>query len=201
MGDDAAGSDRHDAGTIWPARDWDSESLLGVSPVDWALVEQQLRDGVDAEEIEQWVIERLESEIPAKYRSRQTATRRAFTAELRRRRGRLLLVNRARRWRSLRRLEWVWGDAIDALEALHHACHEFGDEHAEAHQEQRRVENDFRCEALMVLFARALLTTSEIIALLRSGHGLGAAGRWRTLHEVCVFSVVIAEGSQEVAER
>ncbi|MEO1058686.1 MAG: DUF5677 domain-containing protein [Actinomycetota bacterium] len=201
MSRDEARVDSRSGETLWPTRDWDSELLLGVPKVDWALVDQQIREGLDAVEIERRAVERLESEIPAEYRKRQRATRRSVTAELRRRRDRLLLVNRVRRWRSVRRLEWVWGDAIDALEALHHACVEFGGEHTDAHQEQRRVEDDFCCEALIVLFARALLTTSEIIALLRSGHGLGAAGRWRTLHEVSVFSAVIAEGSQEVAER
>jgi hypothetical protein len=51
------------------------------------------------------------------------------------------------------------------------------------------------------LFGRALLAASEILTLLRTGHGFGAYARWRTLFEVSVVGEFIKANGTQTAER
>lgn len=55
--------------------------------------------------------------------------------------------------------------------------------------------------ALTLLHARACLVSSEVQALLRTGHTAGAQARWRTLHELAVVAFLIGGNDVEIAER
>lgn len=52
--------------------------------------------------------------------------------------------------------------------------------------------DDAKYEALKRLQARACRVTSEVSALLRTGHAEAAMGRWRTLHEIAVTASFLA---------
>lgn len=55
--------------------------------------------------------------------------------------------------------------------------------------------------ALLALHATAVSTVQEIGVLLRTGFWAGAAGRWRSLHELAVTSRIIAEYGPHIAQR
>ncbi len=64
-----------------------------------------------------------------------------------------------------------------------------------------REEEDYVFAVLIRLFGRALLTASEIRALLVSGHGAGAMARWRTMYELLVVSSFVHRLGAPIAER
>jgi hypothetical protein len=49
--------------------------------------------------------------------------------------------------------------------------------------------------------AKGVLTASEILVLLRTGHSTAAMARWRTLHEAAVTAYVLAPEDEETARR
>jgi hypothetical protein len=51
------------------------------------------------------------------------------------------------------------------------------------------------------LYGRSLLAASEILALLRTGHGHGALARWRTLFELAAFTEFLKDHGTDAAER
>lgn len=117
-------------------------------------------------------------------------------------RRRDLARNRVARQRfeaSLR--EWPWGDALDALELQWTWTVRAVRRHYGRHLKAAAAENDMRWDAVNRLHRRALQVTSEISALLRTGHASGANARWRTLHEIAVVAMFLREHDQEVAER
>ena len=83
---------------------------------------------------------------------------------------------------------------MDELEALREVCVDLGTAINEAYWDTPKDERTVRRFVLIGLHARGLLATSEIIALLRSGHPLGARARWRTLHELKVVATLLAAG-------
>ena len=60
---------------------------------------------------------------------------------------------------------------------------------------------DQKFEALIRLHARAVRTASEVLILLRSGYSAAAFARWRTLHEIRIVLVVLADGNEELIRR
>jgi len=87
-----------------------------------------------------------------------------------------------------------WGQALDLFELTLAMALAIG--HAAAIGAGKR---SAQREALLRLHSRACLTASEIHALLRTGHATGAHGRWRTLHELAVVSLLIQQFGEAVA--
>jgi hypothetical protein len=98
------------------------------------------------------------------------------------------------------RLDRRWSKAFDLLEMLQSISIEFG-ETMNARLRATPSPNFFRIDALTRLHARASQVSSEILALLRYGFADGAIARWRTLHEIVVVSMFIADGDEGLAER
>ena len=65
----------------------------------------------------------------------------------------------------------------------------------------RWTRQDQKFEVLIRLHARAVMTAREVMVLLRSGYSSAALGRWRTLHEIRVVLLVLAEGDDELIRR
>jgi hypothetical protein len=66
---------------------------------------------------------------------------------------------------------------------------------------QAIADNDLVFEVLVRLHARACLTASEVLVLLKTGHATGAHARWRTLHELAVVGYFVSAQGNDVAER
>ena len=90
-------------------------------------------------------------------------------------------------------LRTYWGEALDALWSVYVAAMELGEEFNREQSCAAAEEQDFVFRALVGLHARACVTMSEIHALLRTGHSVGALARWRTLHECAVVSNLVGE--------
>lgn len=100
-----------------------------------------------------------------------------------------------------RRIEWVWGEALDLLYQLIVVCEEAGADINEVRRPSAAESNDHRFEALISVHARACATASEIHALLRTGHARGAYARWRTLHELAVVAMLLGKGDRDLSRR
>lgn len=102
------------------------------------------------------------------------------------------------------RLYERWREALDLYEAVTTCCLEAAQQvHHEITEDEEGSAPDqpLKTQALTLLHARACLVASEVGALLRSGHAVGAQGRWRTLHEIAVIASVIADGDEDLANR
>jgi len=55
--------------------------------------------------------------------------------------------------------------------------------------------------SLVALHARGCQVVSEIICLMENGFADGAFARWRTLHEITIVATILADGSEDLANR
>jgi hypothetical protein len=99
------------------------------------------------------------------------------------------------------RLYEGWGKALDLYETLLVFCFEVGNNFNQQHRPEAAQCDDFVFEVLTRLHAKACLTASEILALLRGGYASGAFARWRTMHEIAVIVRFVEDSGQEVARR
>lgn len=98
------------------------------------------------------------------------------------------------------RLRRRWSRPLKHLQQLQLIAEELG---AEFFREVVSGETDLapRLEALVGLHVRGCRVAREIQCLLRGGFPSGALSRWRTLHEIVVVAVFLAEHDEDVAER
>lgn len=94
-------------------------------------------------------------------------------------------------------IERLWGKALGLLRMHLTVSREFGTEVAKANL---RDKSKLR-SVLTRLHVRACQVTAEIVVLLENGHADGAMARWRTLHEIGIVTVLMAEHGEALAER
>ncbi|PWK60272.1 DUF5677 domain-containing protein [Roseicyclus mahoneyensis] len=94
-----------------------------------------------------------------------------------------------------------WRKAFELFEIIRGVAAEIGEKHAQEHFRAVEEERDYIFFALSHLHPRMLLVASEIDALLRTGFPDGALARWRTLHEIAVVALFIAQSDQDTAKR
>jgi len=109
----------------------------------------------------------------------------------------------SRTWRAVfqQRLWARWGTAFDLYESILVTAHEAGSAFNKLHRSQAVKDKDLLFDALTKLYARACLTGGEILILLTTGYPTAAWGRWRTLHEITVVSLLIQKHGRDLAER
>lgn len=100
-----------------------------------------------------------------------------------------------------KRLAAHWGTALDSFGVFRVLSLEFGADCNERYRPKAAENEDYVFDCLTRLHGRGCLTASEIGALLRSGHATGANARWRTLHELAIVAMFIAQHGQEVGRR
>ncbi|TNC45272.1 hypothetical protein FHG66_20195 [Rubellimicrobium rubrum] len=86
-----------------------------------------------------------------------------------------------------------WKPCFDHLEMMWFTAQELGEIHGTEIQAEGGEDDNEVVAALAHLFPRALLVTQEIICLLKGGYPDGALARWRSLHEVSVTAMYIAQ--------
>jgi hypothetical protein len=152
--------------------------------------EQIAEEGIDRDEVLKAEIESISS----------GAAREAVAALVS---GARSIVRSDRRFgrRFESRLERVWRPPLDLFEVVRTLSLEFGMDLNARLRPAASAKQDFVFEALTRLHGRACLTASEVSALLRTGHATGANARWRTLHELAVVAMFIAQHGQDVARR
>jgi hypothetical protein len=96
-----------------------------------------------------------------------------------------------------RQLRKHWGKALDRFYAIVVCAEEVGHELHRAHRKAVAEEYDPVFEALIGLYARAGRIAREVHHLLSGGFSFGALARSRTLHELAVITIVIADYGRE----
>lgn len=94
-----------------------------------------------------------------------------------------------------------WRKPLIMFEAILELSMQLGETYNRVHRRSAARRQDFVFEALTRLHARALLTASEVLALLRTGHASGANARWRTMHEISVVAQFLSIQGAATAER
>jgi hypothetical protein len=94
-----------------------------------------------------------------------------------------------------------WGSALDLLETLISVCREAGSEFNWRFRPKATRKGDTVFDVLTRSHARACQVAFEILALLEAGFADGALARWRTLHEITVTAMFVAEHGNKLAER
>lgn len=116
-----------------------------------------------------------------------------ITRSLVKRAPRMLRRERGDARRFERHLRRHWGEALDLYRTAAVCAEEMGHEYDREHWQQAAGSGDALFEALTGLFARSCRTALEVHHLLSGGFGMGALARCRTLHELAVFSTVLAD--------
>jgi hypothetical protein len=96
-------------------------------------------------------------------------------------------------------LEKYWDEPLNLLRMIVTIAREIVSEQAVRKRRSKRYKA--LPDALLRLNVRACQITSEVITLLENGFADGAMARWRTLYEVSVVAMVIAEGGETLAKR
>ena len=99
------------------------------------------------------------------------------------------------------RLYRKWSDALAWLDVFMMHVHAEAMAFSARQSQRAASEKDETFFVLRQLHARACRVTSEVAALLRSGHAEGAMARWRTLHEIAVTAEFIAKHGDDMARR
>ena len=110
---------------------------------------------------------------------------------------RMLRRSRRIQRRFERRLRRHWGAALDLFYAVTVCAEEAGRDFDTRHAPAAAGRDDFLFEALTGLHARACRTAVEVYHLLCSGLPMGALARCRTMHELAVTAMVLAEYGTE----
>lgn len=106
-----------------------------------------------------------------------------------------LQINDRKGFRS--RLERRWGKALGKLRILLTISLEIGSEYATSKSSQDTLLRD----VLIRLHVRACQVAAEVITLMENGFADGAMARWRTLHEISIVAVLVAQHGRPLAER
>ena len=94
----------------------------------------------------------------------------------------------------------IWGIPISCLDKMLFLLVESGNSNVDDINEKKE-ENPRTNKALWLLYARMCQLMHEILQLIRSGYADGALSRWRTMHEVVITALFIAENGEDVAQR
>jgi hypothetical protein len=139
----------------------------------------------------------LELTVPALHKALDDVTPQV-ARDLVRRAPRVLRHHERANRRFERRLRRQWGQSLDRFYAIVVFAEEIGREiYGIQLREADDEEFDAVFEALIGLYARACRVAREVHHLLSGGFPFGALARSRTLHELAVITIVIADYGRE----
>lgn len=98
------------------------------------------------------------------------------------------------------RLEERWGAALDSLRLLIFTCNVFNHLYYDKTHEGGGTTSALSF-VMTRLHARALQVAREVLVLLENGFADGALARWRTLQEITVVAINIADGGESLARK
>lgn len=114
---------------------------------------------------------------------------------------RALTETRARAAGFEARLTARWGRGLDLADLMIEESLQAGIWLNTEWRPKAAARQDQKFEALIRLHGRAIQTANEVQVLLRSGYSTGAMARWRTIHEIWVVSLLLAENKSEISRR
>jgi hypothetical protein len=92
----------------------------------------------------------------------------------------------------------IWGAAIEQLDFMRHMMVEWNSTAIELRK--GAYTNPNTAFALSRLVLRAYEVVGEILTLVRAGYADGALARWRSVHEICVVAMFLANRSDRCAQ-
>jgi hypothetical protein len=110
----------------------------------------------------------------------------------------MLIAEREQASEFRTRNEARWAPALDLLESLLVMCTEAGQIVSEGEGPQI---SDPKFAAIQRIHARSMLVSREALCLIRSGFADGALSRWRTLHELSVIAIFLANNEANISRR
>ena len=173
-----------DRGQWRPGLDEDLDDLVDLA------VKAAVQDGATEQEAVADVERRFNDALPGSLDETADALERA----LRRLTPGMIASETRTRRRFERRIDWLWGDALNDVHVVVVSCTELGGRWADR-------ERSTKDEAMVAVHARACGVALDIEALIRTGHPSGAWGRWRTLHELHVVLTLLGAGDDDLARR
>lgn len=102
------------------------------------------------------------------------------------------------------RLRARWKEGLDRLDMIITMAQEAGEANvADLHKpaDEEDVPDPVLMEVLTALHCRACRTAREVLCLLKAGYADGAHARWRSLHELAVTAMFLAEHPVETPQR
>lgn len=100
-----------------------------------------------------------------------------------------------------RRLANTWASGLDALGHLCAVFSEYGAEYYTTGFADESIRKSALFASLLQLHGRSCRVAREVEALLRAGLPEGALARWRTLHEIAVTALLIAQEGEATAQQ
>jgi len=152
-------------------------------------------DGLTAED------QKMVNELVAKLRGVLSDTAQRFGARIVRHGTKILRGRRVRNQGFQERLYGRWAHPLDLFELCLYIAQNCGEYFNREFRPKASAKNDYQFEALVRLQAGAARVAGEVYALLLAGYASGAHARWRTLHEIAVTALFIAQEDKETAER
>jgi len=177
--------------------DFDDEQSHTLDISDGQKVVLDISDPeTDLDDIYQEFVDKLENSIPEIIDQMALP----ILSGLKRKAPAMLKEHRKERRNFEHRLNNDWEKPFDLFEMFLVIAFEAGDEFNKEFRKEGTKDN-FVCEVLIRLHARACQIASEILVLLKSGYADGAHARWRSLHEIAVVGSFIKINGNEIAER
>ena len=99
------------------------------------------------------------------------------------------------------RLQARWGRGLDLADLVVWEAIATGRWLNDLLRPEATARQDQKFEVLIRLHGKAVMTTREVMTLLRSGYSSAAFARWRTLHEVRVVLEVLVDGNEDLIRR
>ncbi len=144
---------------------------------------------------------KLVDEIVDKMRGDIGDAAQRFGASVVRHRTKILRGRRVRNEGFQGRLYARWAVPLDLYELCLYIAQNCGEYFNREFLPKAAATNDYQFESLVRLQAGAARVAGEIYALLLAGFASGAHARWRTLHEIAVTALFIAQEGKDIAER
>lgn len=115
--------------------------------------------------------------------------------------ARALTEDRSRTAAFEARLAARWGRGLDLADLMIEESLQAGIWLNTRWRPKAAASEDQKFEALVRLHGRAVQTAREVQVLLRAGYSTGALARWRTIHEIWIVSILLAENNAEISRR
>ncbi len=95
----------------------------------------------------------------------------------------------------------IWSTPFVLMQGLIKLSSEAVEAHINNLADSKHEVDDYKLDALLKLFSRAIQTSDEILVLAQHGYADGALARWRSLHETTVIALFLEDNGAYVSER
>lgn len=143
----------------------------------------------------------MKNDLPSLLKDERKKAGQSLTRTLKRRWGDQHAYEKAQHRGFRERLEERWGKAFDLLRMVLTCSQEIGRETGLQFHRSKAKRNRHLRYVLLLLHGRACQVATSIMVLMENGLADDAMARWRTLYEIEVVAMLIAQHGDNLAER